>query len=301
MKDALLKSEWNKWLADPGSIRLVAVEAGDLLRQLIVQQGLRGLAQGGYAEAVVGSLLIASLHKSNESINMNAQGSGLFKQAIVDASPEGRVRGFFVEQLDAELQTYGIDGDNGPWGSGVLSILYTKNFEGKQPYKGMVAIATGYMDEAINDYYRDSEQLVSKVGLYIEFDGERLMHARGALIQVLGGATPAEVKAINELNIDQMRDLASLAHKPDAFLAQGKKLLGERTFQLLEQRPLEKFCTCSLERIERALVLTGEQDAMDALGEDPAVKVTCDFCRTEYHVPRERIKALFARDPSQLQ
>ena len=296
-----IQSQWNKWLADPGHIRLVSVDAGELLRQLIVQQGLRGLAQGGYAEAIVGSLLIASLHKSNESVNMNAQGSGLFKQAIVDASPEGRVRGFFIEQTDPDLQTFGVEGHNGPWGSGVLSILYTKNFEGKQPYKGMVAIATGYLDEAINDYYRDSEQLVSKVGMYVEFDGERLVHARGALVQALGGAAAAELMAIEHLTIADMRALAALAHDPGQFLMRGKSLLGDRLFQLLENKTLEKFCTCSQERIERALVLTGEDDALEALGSDPQLKMTCDFCRSEYVISRERLKSLFVRDPSRLQ
>lgn len=301
MKSAPLKSQWNKWLADGGHIRMVAVEAGDLLHQLILQQGLRGLAQGGYAEAIVGSLLIASLHKSNESINMNAQGSGLFKQAIVDASPEGRVRGFLIEQTDPEMQTYGAEGHNGPWGSGVLSILYTKNFEGKQPYKGMVAIATGYMDEAINDYYRESEQLVSKVGMYVEFDGERLIKARGVLVQALGGADPAELRAIEQLRIGDLRELASYAHEPETFINRGKSLLGDRKFNLLEQRDLEKFCTCSQERIERAMVLTGKEDAMEALGDDPSLKITCDFCRSEYRISRERLKDLFGRDPSRLQ
>ncbi len=302
MKDGTQRiSQWNKWLADPGHIRIVSVDAGDLLRQLIIQQGLRGLAQGGYAEAIVGSLLIASLHKSNESVNMNAQGSGLFKQAIVDASPEGRVRGFFIEQTDPDLQTFGVEGHNGPWGSGVLSILYTKNFEGKQPYKGMVAIATGYMDEVINDYYRDSEQLVSKVGMYVEFDGDRLVQARGALVQALGGAAAAEIRAIEGLTIVDLRELASVAHNPTQFLERGKSLLGERPFQLLESKMLEKFCTCSQERIERALVLTGEDDAMEALGSEPILKMTCDFCRTEYAVSKERLKSLFVRDPSRLQ
>jgi molecular chaperone Hsp33 len=296
-----MKSQWNKWLADPGNIRVVSVDAGDLLRQLIVQQGLRGLAQGGYAEAIVGSLLIASLHKPNESVNMNAQGSGLFKQAIVDASPEGRVRGFFIEQSDPDLQTFGIEGQNGPWGSGILSILYTKNFEGKQPYKGMVAISTGYMDEAINDYYRDSEQLVSKVGMYIEFDGERLVQARGALVQALGGALPAELQTIEALTITEMRGLATLAHDQNKFIECGKALLGKRPFRLIENRLLEKFCTCSQERIERALVLTGEDDALEALGSETLLKMTCDFCRSEYTVSRERLKSLFVRDPSRLQ
>lgn len=296
-----MKSQWNKWLANPGHIRVVAIEAAELLNGLIKQQGMQGLGQKGYAEAVVGSLLIASLHKSNESINMNAQGSGPFKQAIVDASPEGRVRGFLIEEKNPEMQTFGEKGTNGPWGSGVLSILYTKNFEGKHPYKGMVAISTGFLDEAINEYYRDSEQLVSKVGLCVEFAGPRLVKVRGALVQALGGASATELQAIEQLEIQQLRDLAAVADQPARFVEMSRQLLSIPQFQHVEQKDLEKFCNCSMERIERALALTGEADAMDALAEDPFIQVTCDFCRTEYRVSRERLKALFAPDPSRLQ
>jgi len=295
------KSQWNKWLSTPGHIRIVSIEAAELLEGMIQQQGLEGLAQKGYAEAVLGALLIASLHKSNESINLNAQGSGPYKQALIDASPEGRVRGFLLEEKDPGMHTFGLEGTNGPWGSGVLAVLYTKNFEGKHPYKGMVAISTGYLDEAINEYYRDSEQLVSKIGLYVEFEGSRLAKVRGVLVQALGGASVDELEAIQNLTIKDLRALAALGDDPGRLIDQGKKLLGERPFQLVEHRELVSFCNCSQERIERALVLTGEKDSMEALGEDPVIQVICDFCRREYRVSRQRLKDLFGPDPSRLQ
>lgn len=296
-----MKSQWTKWLAEPGHIRIVAVEGTHLMHEMCVQQGLHGAAQTGYAEAVIGSLLIASAHKSNESINMNAQGSGVYRQAIIDASPEGRVRGFLKEQKDRSMHTYGLEGHNGPWGSGVLSILYTKNFEGKAPYTGMVPISTGFLDEAINEYYRDSEQLVSKVGLFVESGDKSLKSARGALIQALGGATQEELESIRQLNVAKMRELASLASDPDRFIAAASELLGGRHFRRTEQQDVVAFCTCSQERIERALVLTGQEEAMEALGQDPFLTMTCDFCRREYRVSRERLKAIFDRDPSRLQ
>ena len=68
-----------------------------------------------------------------------------------------------------------------------------------------------------------------------------------------------------------------------------------------EEKTLEKFCTCGVERIERALTLTGEADTLDALGSDAFLEVTCDFCRTTYKISAERIRSLFSRDPSRLQ
>ncbi len=296
-----MKSYWNKWLASPGNIRVVAVEATALMHDLSLQQGLSGFAQVGYGEAVVASLLIASSHKSGESINMNAQGSALFKQAIIDASPTGKVRGFLIEQKDPDMHTFGAQGTNGPWGTGVLSILHTKNSEGKSPYKGMVPISTGHFDEAINDYYRDSEQLVSKVGLHVEFTKAKTLVARGILVQALGGAEPDELMAIKLLGLDEVRELAAFADRPFEMISRTSQKLADRQFKSVERQDLESFCTCSQERIERALLLTGETDIMAALADDEFMTVTCDFCRSEYKFSRERLKSIFSRDPSHLQ
>lgn len=296
-----MKSQWAKWIAQPGNIRVVAIEASSLVHELITQQGLQGQAQLGYAEAVIGSLLIASGHKSNESVNLNAQGSAVYKQAIIDASPEGRVRGFLIEEKDPSMHTYGANGTAGPWGTGILSVLYTKNFEGKYPYKGMVHISTGYLDEAINDYYRDSEQFSSTLGLYVNASGGRVTEARGALIQALGGAAPDELDVIRSIDVKSMRQLAQSAADFQKFSAQASQLLGHRPLQHIDTQALVSFCNCSQERIERALLLTGKESALEALGEDESITVTCDFCRSEYKLAAERLMSLFDQDPSRLQ
>lgn len=289
-------SQWRKWLTQPGLIRVVTLDATDVVHALIVQQGLRGRAQVGYAEAVAGALLIASSHKSNESINLNARGSGAYRQAMIDASPEGRVRGFLVEPEGDPP-----DPKTGSWGRGVLSVLYTQNQEGKTPYRGMVAIETGFLDDAINQYYRDSAQLVSLAGLSVEFDGERVIFARGALVQALGGATAEELERIHAMSVEDLRFLASLADNQEVTQQEISRLLGGADLALVETQKLTSFCSCSQERIERALMLTGERDVLEALGDDPAMTITCDFCRTEYRLSADRVRSLFVRDPSHLQ
>ena len=289
-------SLWRKWLTQPGLIRVVTLDATDVVHALIVQQGLRGRGQAGYGEAVVGALLIASSHKSNESINLNARGSGAYRHAVIDASPEGRVRGFLVTP---EGET--PDPTRGSWGEGVLSVLYTQNQEGKTPYRGMVPIETGQLDDAINQYYRDSQQLVSLAGLSVEYDGERVIFARGALVQAMGGASAEELASIRNLTVEDMRFLASLADNADVSRDEAARLLGGANLALVETQKLTSFCNCSQERIERALMLTGERDVLEALGDDAVMTITCDFCRTEYRLGADRVRSLFARDPSHLQ
>lgn len=295
-----MTSNWSKWISQPGHIRLVGIEATELMHELSTQQELKGLSQQGFAEAVVGALLIASAHKSNESINLNAQGSGFFRQAIVDASPDGLVRGFLREQRDYSKHSFGADGKAGSWGTGVLSVLYTKNFEGKYPYTGMVPITNGHLDAAINEYYRDSEQLPSQIGLSVIGDATGLRHARGVLLQTLGGATEAEIESVRTLDLERIRQIAAAADNHDAIRSDVEKLLN-KTFKLVENKELKTFCNCSQERIERALVLSGQEPILEALANDPFLSVTCDFCRKEYRISAERIRSLFSTDPSRLQ
>lgn len=294
-------SHWRKLIAQPGQIRVVLLEATALMHELSQQQLLIGQAQVGFSEAVVGTLLIASGHKASESINMNVQGSALYKQAIVDASPDGKVRGFLILQEDKSRHTFGAEGHNGPWGSGILSILYTKSIEGKIPYTGMVPLSTGILDEAINDYYRDSEQLTSKVALNVVFQEGKLKSVSGVLVQALGGASESEREAILNLNVETMRKWLLNLNWSDSSETAVTELLPNSKFETLKTEPVEAFCTCSQERIERALVLTGEEDIIEALSDDPVMTVTCDFCRHEYKLAAERVRALFKQDPSRLQ
>ena len=286
-----MSSHWRKLITQPGNIRVVALEASALANELSDLQKLAGPARVGLAEAAVGALLIASSHKSNESINLNAKGSGRYRQAIIDASPEGRARGFLLvnDQADAP-----------DWGTGVLSILYTKNFEGKHPYTGMVSISDGSLETSINEYYRDSEQLVSTVGLYVRSEGDAVT-ARGVLVQALGGASARELALIMAMSPERLRELASLVDRPEEFDPAATRALGHATLETIETLGVESFCTCGTDRIERALVLTGEVDTREALGTDSYLEIICDFCRREYRVSAERIKDLFSRDPSRLQ
>jgi molecular chaperone Hsp33 len=293
-----MNSSWSKWISNTGNIRAVFLDATELMRELSAQHKLTGIAPSGFSEAVIGAMLLSSSHKVGESINVNVQGSGYFKQAIVDASPDGRVRGFMIEQGDPSMRTFGVDGLAGPWGTGILSVLYTKSHEGKVPYTGMVHNATGFLDDAFNEYYKDSEQRISKMGFAIEMKGPDLVCAHGALVQVLGGASDEENAEVAKVTVAQMRHLAKTA---DHFKANLDKAIPDHDFRQVEKSDVASFCNCNQDRIERALILAGEQDMIDALGTDPMLNVSCDFCRKEYKVSAERLKALYTKDRTRLQ
>jgi molecular chaperone Hsp33 len=125
--------------------------------------------------------------------------------------------------------------------------------------------------------------------------------AQGALIQALGGANSDELEAIRRLDVTQLQALALKANDFTAFAGEASRLVGGLNFEPVESAPLIAFCTCSQERIERALLLTGREPTLEALADDEVMTITCDFCRKEYKLAAERVRSLFIRDPSRLQ
>jgi molecular chaperone Hsp33 len=245
------------------------------------------------AAGLVGAILIGSYCKAGERINLNIQGSKLYRQALVDAYPDGTVRGYLVERESEAVHL--VDGtEMGPWGSGMLSVLRTKSEEGKQPYIGTVPLVTGHLAKDLTFYWYQSEQLPSAVGLVVNLEKNGQVSSAGAfLVQVLPGASPAEVAAI-EHHIKDMESLAQRIASDGDPLHLLSQIFQDTSFVVLEEKPLEMRCQCSWERVNRALALIGASELEAMLAEDNEAKVRCDFCAKEYKMGAEDLKKLIA-------
>lgn len=292
-----VQDKWIKCISTHGNIRGIAIEATGVVRAAVQLHGLTGLAAQGLGEAMIGGMLIGSHCKGGERVNLNIRGSGLFKQALVDAYPDGTVRGYVIERVSTEDL---LAAGNGPWGEGLLSVLRTKEGEKREPYIGTVPLVTGWLAKDLSFYWAQSEQIPSAVGLItnISAAGE-VTSAGGFLIQALPGASPAEVRSI-ESHINDLHTLAESASRP-VNAGSGRHLdpmnILSRIFQstafiVVEEKPLKFSCNCSWERVERALVLVGVQELRSMLKEDSKATVSCDFCTKEYLVDAENLERL---------
>src|SRR5688572_14110779 len=107
-------SRWIKCIKKDGNLRAVVIQASDLAAWMARLHGLEGPHAQGLGEAALGGLLVATFCKDGERVNLQIQGKGRFAQALVDAYPDGRVRGYVIPRES---------GGEGPglWGHGVLS------------------------------------------------------------------------------------------------------------------------------------------------------------------------------------
>jgi molecular chaperone Hsp33 len=273
-----------------GNIRGVAIQATELVQYMAGLHKLEGRGAQGLGEAVLGALLLASYCKPGERINLNIQGSRYYKQALVDGYPDGTVRGYLIENALANVKI-GAE-DEGPWGQGLLSVLRTKDTEGAAPYIGTVPLVTGHLAKDLSFYWTQSEQVPSAVGLVVEMasDGS-VQTAGGFLIQAMPGATSDEIAKI-EQHISELSSLAQEFTQNKSPLHLLSSVFQSTAFAIVEERQLKFNCTCSLQRVERALALVGVAELQEMLAKDNKATVRCDFCTKEYTLNAEDINRL---------
>jgi molecular chaperone Hsp33 len=283
-----------KCISTQGNIRGVAIQATELVQAMAERHQLKGQAIQGLGEAVISALLLASYCKSGQKINLNIQSSGFYRQALVDAHPDGTVRGYIVERDEAQAQSV-LGGENtefGPWGEGYLSVLRTRDGDdGGKPYIGTVPLLTGYLAKDLSFYWVQSEQIPSAVGLAVNLDGDRVASAGGFLVQALPGANEAEVRIL-EHHISEIESLAQSIAENSSPIHLLSQIFQSTAFVVVEEKPLKFQCNCSWDRVQRALVLVGVKELEAILEEDRAAIVKCDFCSTDYRMGEEELRAL---------
>lgn len=273
--------------------------ATDLLQEMSQAHGLTQEPARGLGEAVMAALSIASYCKQNEKVNLKIQGSGCFRQAFVDASADGKVRGYLVfgdPVVDAESEGSEEPGslrNQGLWGEGTLSVLRTKHMDDKHPFMGAVPLLTGHLAKDLVFYWHQSEQVPSAVGLFIRQDeatGE-ITFAGGMLIQALPGASDSEIATI-EKHLEQMSDLEEEFVRTGDLTALLGGIFQDTGFTILEKKEIRFECHCSLERVEKALMLVGIEELKTMISEDHQAAIQCDFCAKEYVISEERLNEL---------
>jgi molecular chaperone Hsp33 len=240
-------------------------------------------------EALMSGLLLASYCKSGERVNLNITGTRKMRQAIVDANPEGNVRGYLIE---AESDSGPTETHSGIWGDGLLSVLRTKNIEKKQPYIGTVPLLTGHLAKDFTFYWVQSEQVPTACGLSVTLDEQHNIKSAGAfLIQAMPGATQQEIDWIVEdiRSIDAWDQKLAAMKDPSEFLAE---LFHRHTYLILENRELKMVCQCSMEKVERALLLTGSAELQHLIDHHKKAEIRCDFCEKNYVVEEARLQEL---------
>lgn len=298
----LPNNKWIKSIAKGGNVAATAIIATELVEDARIRHNLQRTGDPkspseakALGEALIAGLLLASNCKSGERISLSVKGDHYLKQTLVDANPNGTARGFVLARTDQSTNSFpdSTDKTKGPWQNGLLSVVRLKQNE-KEPYVGTVPTVTGHLAKDLTFYLLQSEQIPAAVGLAVSQDKTGKIDAAGGfLVQVVPGATRKEITRI-EQNINKLQALAKeIAKNQDPTVLLGQ-IFDDMTFMILEEKPLRFECTCSKDRILRALNLLGPVELMDMMSKDHGAKVHCDFCSKLYDLSEKDLSDIIS-------
>ena len=279
-------------IAKDAGVRAMACISTELSAEGARRHATQPTATVALGRALTGAALLGALLKVRHRLALKFEGSGPIQKMIVEADAYGKVRGYIANPaVDSGTGLYDLQK---AMGEGTLTVV--KDVKMKDLMESVVPLVTSLIDEDLEFYLNQSEQIASavQVGVVLEPEGG-IAVAGGVLIQNLGDQKGETIHLLAE-RLQEMPPVAELLHSgqtPETILAQ---LFGDIPYEVLEKRPLVFKCECSRERSEGALRSLGREEVQQLFEEGQAI-VDCHFCHERYFFTRDDLELLLDELP----
>lgn len=279
------------------TIRLLAAVTSNLVNEACQKHCTTPTVSAALGRALTGALLLGRTYKDLERLTLRFDCKGEIGGITAEATAHGIVRGYVKNPLaHAEPLVPGKLNVKAIVGEGMLYVIREAGIEiglSKEPYYGSVQITSGEIAEDLAFYLAKSEQINSAVslGVFVEPEQERVTAAGGFLIQVMPGADPKTITALEQAVVNAPHPTEMIRNGADAqaILA---TVLGELPFEVLHRSALEFRCTCSYERAVHIVSCLERAEVEDMLEKDNGAELTCHFCSSVYYLDEEALQSI---------
>ncbi|TDQ34209.1 Hsp33 family molecular chaperone HslO [Aureibacillus halotolerans] len=282
MEDYLIRS-----LAFNGEIRAYAARTTNTIAEAQQRHGTWPTATAALGRAMTAGVMMGYMMKNGKKVTIKIEGGGPIGAIVVDATPEGGVRGYVSNpQVHFDLNTQGkLDVRQAVGTEGALTVV--KDLGLKDPFTGQVPIVSGELGDDFTYYFATSEQVPSAVGVGVLVNPDNTVLASGGfVVQLMPGASEKTI-AFLEKQITEMTPVSKLIQQgktPEELLG---IVLGEENVQVLDKQPVAFQCQCSRERLESAIISLGVDEISNMIEEDGQANAECHFCNEHYFFSRE--------------
>lgn len=291
-------------------VRGRAVQLGPMLDAILGRHNYPAPVARLLAEAVVLTVLLGTSLKFEGKFTVQTKGDGPVDLLVADFSTPENVRAY--ARFDEEALERAVEaGETEPeqlLGKGVLAFTIDQG-RFTQPYQGIVALDGTSLEEIAGAYFRQSEQIPTRVRLgaaeLYDRDGTGKARHRwraGGLVAQFLPEAPERMRQPDLHGGDG--DTGLREHVEDDAWAEARtlvetidadeltdpqvgterllyRLFHERGVRVYDPQPVFDRCSCSREKIKNVLKgFTAEE--IEASQEDGAISVTCEFCSTVY-------------------
>ena len=241
------------------------------------------------------SMMGNALKDSGASVTLQIKGGGPLGTVLAVSDNQGNVRGTVDNPaVDLPLRADGkLDVGAAVGCDGTLTIIQDLNM--KEPYTGSVGLLSGEIAEDIAAYYVESEQIPTACGLGVLVDRDQsVLAAGGYMIQLLPGAGEDVISKVEGGVLAAGPVTTLLREDPDP-VSLLRRVMPDFDLEILEVSPVEYRCTCSRDRMERALISLGPEELQSLIDEQGQADLTCRFCDNVQHFTRQDLEDLLAR------
>lgn len=276
-----------------GEIRAFAATTRDLTEKARKNHNTSPVATAALGRLLTAGVMMGCEMKGAEDLlTLKIQGDGPIQGLTVTADSRGNVKGYaFNPMVMLPPNDKGKLDVGGALGVGVLSVI--KDIGLKEPYTGQTILVSGEIAEDITYYYATSEQTPSSVALGVLMNRDNTVRqAGGFIIQLMPGAGEDVIGRLEEKlkEITSVTTLLDEGNTPEMVL---ENILGEFGLEINDRIPAAFTCSCTKERVEKALISVGKKELQEMIDDGKTIEVNCHFCNKNYAFTVDELKDLF--------
>lgn len=272
------KDYLSRFLFDKNAVRGELVNVTETYQSMLENHHYPEPVQRLLGDLLVATSLLTATLKFEGDITVQLQGDGPVRLMVINGNNNQQMRG--VARIDDDVKAGSSLQEM--IGNGFMVITITP--EKGERYQGIVALDGESIAACIDSYFKQSEQLPTRVFIRSGFHNGKPA-AAGMLLQVL----PASEQHSAEHTAEHFNLLTQLTHTIKAeelFSLDTKEILHrlyhEEDVTLYDPQSVEFRCTCSRERCEDTLVTLSKEDVTHLLQEQGNIDMECEYCGTHY-------------------
>ena len=278
--------------AADNQIRAFAITSRELVEKARQIHNTSPVATAALGRSLSAGAMMGSMMKGEQDLlTLQIRGDGPLGGITVTADSRAQVKGYVNEP--AVLIPANAKGKldvSGAVGKGMLQVI--RDMGMKEPYVGQTELQTGEIAEDLTYYFATSEQIPSSVGLGVLLNRDNTVCQAGGFILQLMPYTEDKVIDALEKRLAGMNSVTELLNRgltPEGIL---EELLGELGLVVNDTIPAAFSCSCSKERVEKAIISIGSREIREMIRDGKPIEVKCHFCGEAYTFNIEELKKI---------
>ena len=291
-------------MSDPDRVRRFVLERhpirGHVVRlsrgwlELREHQDYPPVVQQLLGEAMSAAVLLAATLKFDGTLTLQLQGKGLVNLLVAQCTHDFRIRGMVRHDPVVRMEGGGEAGFRSLTGEGQI-VVTVEATDRASSYQGVVPITGNSLAESLEAYFRQSEQiptrvlLASSAGVVAGMLVQRIPGLGGTQQQIDDSALDAAWQKTD----DAMSGLARATLLEDDVELRLVNMFGVDEVRVFSGHEVIFECRCSRERVANVLRSLGAEEVRSVIAEQGACTVTCEFCQKPYKFDAIDVEQLF--------